>query len=95
VLSIGPIPSLDSGQHLFTLLDESRRIFLLMQFLLYSKQAGTFKLMESQVFSPKNTLWQGLEESPFFFLLPLPATVCTKKLAHSVGYSSITKQRTI
>ena len=27
-----------------------------MQFLLYLKQAGTFKLTESQVFSSKNTL---------------------------------------
>ncbi len=46
-----------------------------MPFVLYSKQAGTFKLTESQVFSPKNTLWQGLEESPFFFLLPLDKQV--------------------
>jgi len=55
--------------------DETRRIFLFMPFVLYSKQAGTFKLTESQVFSPKNTLWQGLEESPFFFLLPLDKQV--------------------
>ncbi len=66
-----------------------------MQFWLYLKQAGTFKLTENQVFSSKSTLWQGLEESPFSFLLPLTATVCTKKLAHSVGYFSITKQHTI